>query len=127
MGEKPVSNRRQGVQLMRHNSSKPFSKENCYWRELNVPARDVVTGKITPTYYSWSGIRRNHRKNVCKRWAESHSFQNFFEDMGEQPKCSKLARHNTLLPYSKENCYWKVYKSKVANESIQAITEGSTN
>jgi hypothetical protein len=52
---------------------------------------------------------------VCDRWMES--FENFYADMGDQPKGLQIDRINNDENYSKENCRWVSPKENASNRS----------
>lgn len=87
-----------------------------------------MSGKISPTYWSWSGMRQRcgNPKNtayprygalgitVCQEW---QSFANFVADMGERPAGTTLDRIDNSLGYAKANCRWADTKTQARNKS----------
>ena len=64
----------------------------------------------TPTYKSWSEMKRRCGKSkwyknitYCKEWEK---FENFFKDMGARPKGTSLDRINPYGNYEPNNCRW---------------------
>jgi hypothetical protein len=55
---------------------------------------------------------------VCKRWLK---FENFLEDMGEQPEGLQLERVNNSLGYSKRNCKWVTSKEQNNNRRFNRM------
>ena len=82
----------------------------------------------TPAYYTWANmIQRctNHNLSqykdyggrgikVCDRWL--HSFENFFEDMGNRPDGMTLDRDCNDHNYCKDNCHWATYTEQQNNK-----------
>jgi hypothetical protein len=107
MGEKPQGIPK-SVTLERHEKSLPFSKNNCYWK-VAPPTRNKETGKPTGTYKAYTEMKaRNPKEIICEDWL--HDWNCFYNDMGKKPEArySELKRHDNSLPWSKENCYWKI-------------------
>lgn len=52
---------------------------------------------------------------VCERWL--HSFENFFEDMGEKPEGHDLDRKRNNGNYEPGNCRWLLHKRNSRNRS----------
>lgn len=83
-------------------------------------------GSKTKTYNIWVAMRKRcqnpndagyHRYGgrgitVCERW---ESFENFLEDMGDQPPGLQLDREKNWLGYSPENCRWVAKEINVNN------------
>ena len=87
-----------------------LGEPNCRNRRTSHDhARDPITRKSTPTYYSWNKMNRN-KGEVCKEWLNdndsttTNGFQKFLEDMGE--KKGTLKRYDKAVSFCKENCYW---------------------
>lgn len=101
--------------------------KSCGCLNLNTPNRhlSITHGRShTPIYNAWHSMKQRcyYKKNigykdyggrgitVCDRWL--HSFENFFEDMGEKPKGLTLDRLDSNKPYSKKNCRWATNKQQ---------------
>lgn len=59
---------------------------------------------------------------VCDRWRES--FQNFFDDMGEQPEGMSIDRINPFGNYEPTNCRWADRITQMNNTCRQWIAKG---
>lgn len=91
-------------------------------------------GKITPTYYTWCGMkaRCTNPKNshyatyggkgitFCDKW---NTFAGFLEDMGEKPVGKSLDRIDSNGNYCKENCRWATATEQARNKSNNRVIE----
>lgn len=66
-------------------------------------------------YYVEKGV------TVCHEWLK---FENFYEDMGEQPEGLWLERIDNSGPYSKENCKWETPSRQTSNRGRAGNTSG---
>ena len=66
------------------------------WKEMK--RRCYNKNREDYKYYGSKGIK------VCYRWI--NSFENFFSDMGEQPKGMLIDRINSNKNYGPRNCRW---------------------
>ena len=101
MGEKPTRKT-----LVRVDTDKPFSADNCRWVKLEGKA--YSSGKHgqcgTPTYRVWRSLCHRRRSSVCEEWLEN--FEAFVRDVGERPDGLTLKRKDASKPFNRENCAW---------------------
>ena len=100
-----------------HNCSGPVAaKDLCQKHYMQVSrhgevidTRPVDWGKREkhPAYRAWCGLRRYHRQDTCQEWIDD--FWKFAEDVGEKPERANASRKDELLPWSKENFYWREF------------------
>jgi hypothetical protein len=62
-----------------------------------------------PAYRAWCGLRRYHLLDITESW--KNDFWAFVADVPEKPENGKSFRPNNLIPWSKENFYWKESRS----------------
>lgn len=74
---------------------KSRTKEHNIWKSMRMRC-------LNPKDSSYSGYGGRGIK-VCKRWLK---FENFYEDMGNNPPGTSLDRKNNNKGYSKSNCRW---------------------
>jgi len=88
----------------------------------------------TPTYGIWSCMKQRCTNpkhpsykdyggrgiKVCERWSE---FENFYEDMGEEPRGLSLERKNNNGNYCPENCIYATQKEQTRNTRRTVLIE----
>ena len=109
----------------------------CNTCSKSLPKTETHGMSKTPTYSSWSNMRRrcytetNNRFefygelgiDVCERWNES--FENFLEDMGVCPEGYSLEREDLTLGYSPENCIWADDITQANNKTSNILIENT--
>jgi hypothetical protein len=95
-------------------------------------------GSATLIYKIWQGMLARcynlHNKSykdyggrgikVCDRW---HSFENFYEDMGDCPEGLSLDRKDNDGDYTPENCRWATNLEQANNKRSNAWYESNGN
>lgn len=87
------------------------NKEKIIWACM----KDRCLNHNSTGYRNWGG----RGITVCKRWM---IFENFFEDMGKQPKNKTLDRIKNNLGYCKSNCKWSSPKEQANNTRKKMLT-----
>lgn len=99
----------------------------CYRKEFVAQKNRTHSQaeQMTGCYRSWKAMKQRVKadplykdRHICERWL--HSFENFYEDMGDRPEGYTLERKNNNKGYSPDNCVW-------ATMSQQAINKSTTN
>lgn len=116
--------------------SKKTRSCGCYRHYLNREQAKALkihghtwknNGRPTKTYVTWMNMKQRcinskHPEyhnygardiKVCESWLKS--FENFLEDMGEQPKGLSIDRIDNTKGYSKQNCRWTTQKHQCSN------------
>jgi len=87
----------------------------------------------TPVYHAWKAMIQRccnqNNKNyalyggrgikVCDRWR--HSFENFYEDMGDKPKGLQIDRTDNDKGYQPDNCQWVSHTENIRNSSVSKL------
>jgi len=111
----------------------------CWYKEQRRVIRRTHGMTYTLTYRTWTSMKRrcqnpntlNYSRyggrgiTVCDRWQK---FENFWADMGEQPKGVTLERRNNDRSYSPENCRWATSLEQARNKrnTLTVLHDGTT-
>ncbi|MCK4525923.1 hypothetical protein KAW18_01025 [candidate division WOR-3 bacterium] len=87
-----------------HTKNGKRSPEYRCWEQMK--ARCQNSNNISYENYGGRGI------SICERW---HSFENFYEDMGDKPEGLTLERKNNNGNYEPGNCQWTTWKEQNNN------------
>ena len=139
LGELP-----EGAELDRYLDNKGhYYIDNLHWasnrensentRNYHSQSWNAFTKKRTPAYRAWAHITYAYTNDVCDEWLcdwtseREFRFKRFFDDMREKPPGAWLERHNKLLPFSKENCFWGkgVWRDPVTGERCKTYKSWS--
>jgi hypothetical protein len=60
-------------------------------------------------YSAWCNLKRHHRQELCQEWLDD--FWVFVAEVGEKPESSTACRSDNLVPWCKDNFYWKEKRS----------------
>lgn len=81
----------------KHGNARRGMKTKTYKTWESMHRRCYMPSQDSYPEYGGSGIE------VCERW---YKFENFLEDMGEQPDGMSIERNDISKNYSHENCKW---------------------
>ena len=92
----------------------------AYYAWRSMKARCYNEGNASFQHYGGRGIA------VCDRWL--HSYDSFYEDMGDPPPGMSLDRKNTDGDYTPGNCKWSTVTEQLNNQrrNVQITHSGKT-
>ncbi len=105
------------------NMSKSINKLNKYTKVTENPSysvwcemkrRCLDKNRHNYKYYGGRGIK------VCDRWL--NSFDNFYNDMGEQPKGFEIDRIDNNKNYTPDNCRWIDHRANTLNRNAYGVS-----
>ena len=119
----------------KHLSGKGVQSCGCYAKDVNAVVNKTHGKTNTPAYNSWNAMLNRcicisskdycqyggRGIEVCDRWR--HSFENFYEDMGERPEGTTLDRINNDGNYEPGNCRWATPKEQSNNKRDTIILD----
>lgn len=103
-----IGPRPENSQLRRIDPSKGYFITNCRWLILGKKPNP----NYPPTYITWRNMLHKSKRRELQLSDGWRSFVNFYADMGEKPKGSRLLRIDSSKGYSKDNCKWLVAKGR---------------
>lgn len=108
----------------------------CIKSEMISKSRTTHGMSKSPEYKTWHGIKyrcysSNYKEpqyyqekgiTMCDRWL--HSFENFYEDMGQRPsKSHSIDRIDSNGNYEPSNCRWATKEEQSSNTSRNILVD----